>query len=71
MSIGGAKDRATMIEIAVAAGVSKSTASPVLKGSESVHPTTLERVTAPAVTLAMSTTEERPICDAPAPTSWA
>jgi LacI family transcriptional regulator len=40
------KDRVTIVEIAAAAGVSKSTVSLVLKGSESVHPTTRERVNA-------------------------
>lgn len=41
-----AKDRVTIIEIAAAAGVSKSTVSLVLKGSLSVHPATRERVNA-------------------------
>ena len=40
------KDRVTIVEIAAAAGVSKSTVSLVLKGSESVHPNTRERVNA-------------------------
>lgn len=46
MAAGSAKDRVTIIEIAAAAGVSKSTVSLVLKGSESVHPATRERVNA-------------------------
>lgn len=46
MPAGSAKDRVTIIEIAAAAGVSKSTVSLVLKGSESVHPATRERVNA-------------------------
>jgi LacI family transcriptional regulator len=40
------KDRVTIIEIAAAAGVSKSTVSLVLKGSESVRPATRDRVNA-------------------------
>lgn len=46
MATGSSKDRVTIVEIAAAAGVSKSTVSLVLKGSESVHPTTRERVNA-------------------------
>jgi len=46
MAAGAPKDRVTIIEIAAAAGVSKSTVSLVLKGSESVHPATRERVNA-------------------------
>ena len=46
MATGSPKDRVTIIEIAAAAGVSKSTVSLVLKGSESVHPATRERVNA-------------------------
>ena len=41
---GGPKDRVTIVEIAAAAGVSKSTVSLVLKGSESVRPSTRDRV---------------------------
>lgn len=40
------KQRVTIIEIAAAAGVSKSTVSLVLKGSDSVHPATRDRVNA-------------------------
>jgi LacI family transcriptional regulator len=46
MPAGSPKDRVTIVEIAAAAGVSKSTVSLVLKGSESVHPATRERVNA-------------------------
>ena len=46
MAAGSPKDRVTIVEIAAAAGVSKSTVSLVLKGSESVHPATRERVNA-------------------------
>ena len=46
MAAGPPKDRVTIVEIAAAAGVSKSTVSLVLKGSESVHPVTRERVNA-------------------------
>lgn len=41
-----AKGRVTIVEIAAAAGVSKSTVSLVLKGSDAVHPETRERVNA-------------------------
>jgi LacI family transcriptional regulator len=46
MAASSPKERVTIIEIAAAAGVSKSTVSLVLKGSESVHPATRERVNA-------------------------
>jgi len=46
MAAGPQKDRVTIVEIAAAAGVSKSTVSLVLKGSESVRPTTRDRVNA-------------------------
>lgn len=46
MAGGSPKDRVTIIEIAAEAGVSKSTVSLVLKGSDSVHPATRERVNA-------------------------
>ena len=42
----GPRDRVTIVEIAAAAGVSKSTVSLVLKGSESVRPSTRDRVNA-------------------------
>ena len=40
------KDKVTIIEIAAEAGISKSTVSLVLKGSDAVHPETRERVNA-------------------------
>jgi LacI family transcriptional regulator len=46
VTAGSPKDRVTIIEIAAAAGVSKSTVSLVLKGSESVRPSTRDRVNA-------------------------
>ncbi|KAB2854460.1 MAG: LacI family DNA-binding transcriptional regulator, partial [Bauldia sp.] len=46
MTARAGKERVTIIEIAAAAGVSKSTVSLVLKGSDSVHPETRDRVNA-------------------------
>jgi LacI family transcriptional regulator len=46
MAADGPRDRVTIVEIAAAAGVSKSTVSLVLKGSESVRPSTRDRVNA-------------------------
>ena len=46
MANGAGKDKVTIIEIAAAAGVSKSTVSLVLKGSDSVHPATRDKVNA-------------------------
>ena len=44
MAAGSPKDRVTIVEIAAAAGVSKSTVSLVLRGSESIRPATRDRV---------------------------
>jgi LacI family transcriptional regulator len=46
MAAGGPRDRVTIVEIAAAAGVSKSTVSLVLKGSDSVRSSTRDRVNA-------------------------
>jgi LacI family transcriptional regulator len=46
MAAGALKDRVTIVEIAAAAGVSKSTVSLVLKGSDSIRPATRDRVNA-------------------------